>query len=373
MKDFASMDDILEKFTHIRLATEEDNAEILEFYNNESMQTGEESISFARTPDFFNFYKLSSKKYWLFIFLNKDQSIGGVGGVLRHERFVNGKLKPLAYFCDLRISNNASRIAKVQWRKFFPEIINILPKLGPDEYCESAYTAILADNEAAINSLTKGGRGITYRFLGKYHVHSYINTGFLKSKKFYAQDISQDEFLRFYKTENSEKFLCEDPIQTIKEISKYSTPVSFVGVFHQGKIIAALKPVLKNQTRRIKIQNMSKSKVMATNGLKLLGRPTPSKQGELSILDLSFLSYSSHLELEDKKLVLEAIQLWIERNKLLKDIHIINMTDTSDIIPSSPLERGINFVTPGHLYEIHPEEQSGILPTSQFRFEGAFL
>lgn len=371
--NYATMNDILEKFSHIRLASEEDNQAILDFYNNESMQTGGESISFARTPDFFEFYRLSAKKYWLFLFLNKDLSIGGVGGVLRHERYVNGELKPLAYFCDLRISPKAHRIAKLQWRKFFPEVINILPKLSPEEYCETAYTAILAANEAAINSLTKGGRGITYRFIGKYKVHSYVNTGLLKSKRFYAKNISKEEFLKFYKENNDGKLLMEDPLMTLSNAEKHSINQPYVGVFHKDQLVSVVRPILKNHTRRIKVQNMTSSKVMATKGLKLLGRPTPTSEGELSVLDLTYLTYQSGLDAIDKEQVIEAIQLWIERNKLLKDIHIINLTETEHELNSSFVQRGLDFSTPGHLYEIHPEGEAGLLPKTNFRFEGAFL
>jgi len=373
LKKYATMDEILVNFSHIRLATQDDNQDILNFYNNESMQTGGESISFARTPDFFEFYKLSSKKYWLFLFLNKDQSIGGVGGVLRHERYVDGKLRPLAYFCDLRISPKASRIAKLQWRKFFPEIINLLPKLGPDEYCETAYTAILADNEAAINSLTKGGRGITYRFLGKYKVHSYVSTGLLKSKRFYPKEISESEFLNFYEEQTQGQFLVERPRDTISKVRQHSTELPYIGIYSHSSLVAVVKPILRNKTRRIKVQNLSKSKSVITKGLKLIGRPAPTSSGELSNLDLAYLTYKTNLDVTDKEGVIEAIQLWIDKNKLMKDIHIINLTETTHQLTSSPIQRGIDFSTPGHLYEIHPEGEAGLLPETNFRFEGSFL
>lgn len=165
----------------------------------------------------------------------------------------------------------------------------------------------------------------------------------------------------------------ENPLEAIENVEKHSTPLPCVGVFHKDKVIAAFKPILKNQTRRIKVQNLTGSKSMVTKGFKLIGRPTPSDQGELSVLDISFLTYANHLDVTDKEYVIEAIQRWIEKNKLLKDVHIINLTETKDSISSSVVQRGLNFTTPGHLYEIHPEEESGILPTSQFRFEGAFL
>ncbi len=373
MEQYQNLDKILEEFSHITMASESDNEAILNFYKNESMQTKEESISFARDPNFFDLYRITTDTYWTFLFLNDDMTIGGMGSVLRHIRQFNGEPTPLAYFCDLRISQSAGRKARVQWRQFFPRLISALPKLEPKLACKSAYTAILANNDAAINSLTKSGRGITYRHLGSYFVRSHLNTGLFPQKKFYTQEISNNEFSSFYQEHNEKIFLSEDPKYTFDRLKEKDASFINLGIFSQGKLVAIARPLAKNKTRRLKVQNLSGAKLHATKLLRLLGRPSPGKDGELATLELTYLTLRPDLEGEDKDRAIESIWNWIRKSRLLKEIHVINYIDNSRTTNSSILTQGICFTTNGHLFEIHPEEESGILPIKDFRFEGAFL
>ncbi|EQC47756.1 hypothetical protein [Bacteriovorax sp. Seq25_V] len=373
MQQYEDLHKILEEFSHIRMATEADNEAILKFYKNESMQTKEESISFARDPNFFDLYRLTTDTYWTFLFLNDDLSIGGMGSVLRHMRQLENESTPLAYFCDLRISHNAGRKARVQWRQFFPRLVSALPRLEPSLACKSAYTAILANNDAAINSLTKSGRGITYRHLGTYYVKSHINTGLFPNDKFYTKEISTEEFQSFYNKQNGTKFLSEDTKYTHETLTKKHATFNNLGVFSQGNLIAIARPVTKNITRRLKVQNLKGTKLQATKLLKLLGRPTPGSDGELSTLELTYLTFAKALEKDDRDMVIESIWKWIKRSGLLREIHIINYVQETKEEDVSMLRQGIAFTTNGHLFEIHPEEEKGILPKSSFRFEGAFL
>lgn len=370
---YDSIDGSLENFSHIRLATADDNEEILKFYNNESMEAGGESISFDRNPNFFSFYELTTKQYWVFLFLNKDQTIGGIASMLRHVRKVEGKDVPLAYLCDLRISSNASRITKLQWRKFFPDTLKLLTNLAEHERCETAYTAVLASNTAAVNSLTKSGRGMTYRKLGGYNIHSFVNTGFLKSKKYITKTISQEDFLGFYNLEGRSSFLSEDPSYVLDKLIESSSETEYLGVYRGQELIAVTKPILENKSRRIKIQNMNKAKRVATSLFKLFSRPQMNNKGEIETLDLSYWTCKKSLAAQDTGKVIESVQRWIDDSGLLKKVHIINIIESNNKVKNSFVKRGISFTTKGLLFEVHPESEAGILPMDEFRFEGAFL
>lgn len=375
MTNYLTMDEVVKKYSHIKIATEEDNQKILEFYKNEAMVTDGESISFARDPNFFDFYRLTTNTFWTFLFLNDDLSIGGIGSVLRHERRVGEEIKPLAYFCDLRISHKAGRRAKIQWRQFFPDIIESLPKLAPEYYCISAYTAILASNDAAINSLTKGGRGITYRYLNSYLVNSFVTTGLLHSKLFYAEEITIETFLKFYQENNAKIFLSEEKSSlqnTISKLSSFSKESNLVGVFKNGTLVSVSFIVNKNITRRLKVNNLSGAKMLATKLLKVLGKPTPSKDGELQVVDFLYYSLDEKFESFEKE-ILEAYSEFLNNHKINKKAHTINIINDNKIDNMNILNNGISFITKGHLFEIHPENGSGILPNEKFRFEGALL
>lgn len=376
-----TFEDVLAKYSHIRLATEEDNQSILNFYKNEVMQTSAESVSFARDPDFFAFYRQTTNIFWTFLFLNDDQSIGGMGTVLRHIRWVDGALKPVAYFCDLRISANASRRVKLQWRQFFPDCIASIKILKEEQRCIGAYTAILAANDAAIASLTKPGRGVTYRYLNTYNVHSFVATGLLHSNKFYAQEVSLKEFTSFYKKNNSNDFLSldvEDLENTIQAMTKLSKKVILLGVYKKNKLYAITCLCINNTSRRLKINNLSGAKLIASKAFKFTLKENISSEGELSVSDLVFTCFTSEEVKNDSNVVfheemIEAILKYLDQNKLTRSSHILNLYSNAKVFDNDLLRRGISFLTKGHLFEIHSEGESSVLPKSSFQFEGALL
>lgn len=378
-QNFLTFEDVLKKYSHIRLATQADNEDILKFYKNEVMQTQKESVSFARDPDFFSFYRQTTNIFWTFLFLNDDLSIGGMGTVLRHIRYVEGEYKPVAYFCDLRISANAGRRAKVQWRQFFPDVIASLPKLNKDEVCFGSYTAILANNDVAINSLTKSGRGVTYRYLNTYNVQSFISTGLCHSKKFHCKPIDMKIFSDFYKKHAYHKFLSQELLdleKTLTNIQKDSKGFLLLGVFKQDKIYAITALSVNNMARRLKINNLSGAKLIASKTFKFTLKQNIKDDGELSVSDLNYTCFhSDHKDPSTyyQEEMIEAVFDYLDKNKLTRESHILNIYLNQNSLANSILSRGISFLTQGHLYEIHTEGGQGVLPKDQFRFEGALL
>lgn len=376
-----TFEQVLGKYSHIRLATQEDNQAILDFYKNEVMQTSAESVSFARDPDFFAFYRQTTEIFWTFLFLNDDQTIGGMGTVLRHIRFINGAFRPVAYFCDLRISSNAGRRAKLQWRQFFPDCISSIKILKEDQRCISAYTAILAANDLAIASLTKSGRGITYRYLNTYNVQSYVSTGLVHSQKFYAKEISLLEFTKFYKENVGMNFLAQDTsdlVNTISSMNKLSKKFILLGVFKKDKLYAITAVSINNVSRRLKILNLSGAKLLASKAFKFTFKEAITSDGEMSVSDLVFTCFK-HKELNKdpdtafREEMIESIFSYLDKKKLTRTSHILNLYLNERVIENDLLKRGISFITKGHLFEIHAEGEESVLPKTTFRFEGALL
>lgn len=376
-----TFEQVLGKYSHIRLATQEDNQAILDFYKNEVMQTSAESVSFARDPDFFAFYKQTTKTFWTFLFLNDDHSIGGMGTVLRHIRFIDGDFKPVAYFCDLRISSNAGRRAKLQWRQFFPDCISSIKILKKDQRCISAYTAILATNDAAIASLTKSGRGVTYRYLNSYNVQSYVSTGLLHSQRFFTKEISLFEFTEFYKENVGMNFLAQDTndlVNTISAMRILSKKFILLGAFKKDTMYAITAVSINNVSRRLKILNLSGAKLLASKAFKFTLKDAVTSDGEMSVSDLVFTSFKEIKLTKDpdvafREEMIESIFNYLDKNKLTRTSHILNIYLNERIVENDLLRRGISFLTKGHLFEIHAEGEEGVLPITTFRFEGALL
>ena len=368
-----SIEKILEPFEYIHVATEEDNDDLLNFYKNESMQLKNESISFTRGNDFFAFYKSTSEKYWCIKFINKDKKISGIGTILRHHRNINGEIKPIAYFCDMRISAHANRITRFQWRKGFQLIIENLNNLGPDDYCVSAYTAILELNNHALNAFTQGKRGVLHKFLGKYYIHSFINNGIFTKNRYRVKEISKKDFCDFYHSHTNSSLLAEAEIYSLKKIEYIDRKSDYIGIYDNDKLCAIASPIFKNRARGLKIQGLKGVKKLATDSLKLLDRPKMQENGELRTLDISYFTYSNDLLLNDVENIISSIQNWIKNENFLKDIHIVNIIDTKYKYNLNIFKTGLHFDTVGHIYELYAENGVSILPKSDFRFEGTFL
>jgi hypothetical protein len=367
-----SFPELVEDFSHIELATEADNQSLLNFYKNESMKADGAAISFDRGDDFYAFYKSTTDKFWCFKFLNDDGSICGIATILRHWRYMNGELVPLAYFCDLRVSPKAGRRAQVQWRKLYPLIVKSLKNLGPDDYCVGAYTAILAQNQDAINSLTKSGRGMSYRYINDYYVHSFVVMGPFTYNKYEVKKIDRQTFLNFYHQQTNKRFLSEQEIKSLDYFKDKGMPY-LLGVFHQNKLCAITAPLFENPSRKLKVIGLKGLKKAALNSLKFVGRPAPSSTGVLKTLDFTYFTYDNESSAQDVQDYIKAIEHWLKKEKLLSQVHIMNIIDPKYKYQAQLAELGLYFTTVGKLYEVHPEDEDGVLPTTEFRFEGAYL
>ncbi|MEH0861289.1 hypothetical protein [Halobacteriovorax sp. DPLXC-1] len=359
-----TLEEVMEPYSHIRLATKSDNDAILNFYKDIHMQTGTESLSFDRGENFFEFYERKGNHYWSFVFLNDDETICGVGTIIRQIRHVNGEFRPVAYFCDLRVSPVGGRRAKVQWRKLFKDIIEALPNLSEELRCEMSYTAILSDNERAIKSLTKNGRGFNYRHIDNYHVYSVVCPPVFNPARGRVQKIDFKKFNDFYRSENSNLELREQI--TDEKDNKY------FGVFDGAKLSAVFMITDKSLGRRYKLYNMQAPKRLLTKLVQLMGRPGVSN-GILQTLEVLYLSFEKSLSNEAKKEMIMSILKYFSLNKTMKDFHICNLYTGQEKFNFSYFIDGIIVESTGHMFEIHGDTTGPLWPVRKFRFEGSVL
>ncbi|MFG1485576.1 hypothetical protein [Halobacteriovorax sp. RZ-2] len=359
-----TLEEVVAPYSHIRLATREDNEGILNFYKDIHMETGDEALSFDRGNDFFKFYERKGNHFWTFLFLNEDLSICGVGTIVRHLRYIDGDYRPVAYFCDLRVSPQGGRRAKVQWRKCFADVISALPKLSDDLRCEMAYTAILSDNEKAIASLTKGGRGYNYRYINNYHVYSVVIPAVFNPTFYDVREIPFSDFKKFYIQEAHDLDLMEEIDDTEGN--------AYYGVFDGGKLLSIFMISNRDLGRSYKLYNLKFAKKFLTNIVEMMGRPKVDN-GILKTLEIQYLCFQSQMSNDTKKDIISAVIKYLKDSKILNQYHICNLYTGQDAIHFSPLIDGVVVENTGHMFEIHSDENQGLWPMRSFRFEGSLL
>ena len=117
----------LDKFEYVRLANQSDNQNILNFYSSLDMKNSSNEVCYDRSPDFFKYLKHSSLNYYVFLLLNKNEQICGVGTILLRSCYINGIEKTICYLGDLRVS---SLKMTVLWRRFYAELISDFLKIS---------------------------------------------------------------------------------------------------------------------------------------------------------------------------------------------------------------------------------------------------
>lgn len=359
-----TLSEVMDQYSHIRLADKSDNDAILNFYKDIHMQTGAEALSFDRGDNFFEFYERKGNHYWSFVFLNDDKSICGVGTIIRQVRRVAGEYRPVAYFCDLRVAQDGGRRAKVQWRKCFKDILDLLPKLPEDQRCDMNYTAILSDNERAIESLTRNGRGYNYRHIHNYHVYSVVVPPLFNPARGHVEEISFDSFKAFYKNESQHLELMEELYDDEAN--------SYYGFFDGKELVASFMTTQKSSGRLYKLYNMQSPKKILTRIVEMTGKPKVVN-GILKTLEIQYLTFKSKMSHDAKKESILGMIKFLKENKILKEYHICNFYTGQDQFDFSFLIDGIVIENAGHMFEIHGDETGAMWPTNEFRFEGSVL
>lgn len=148
---FLDLNQFLEKYPGVRLATAKDNTALLRFFNERSMPGKYFSIRYDRSPDFFKLLDLHSDQSYVFIH-EKAGSVVGLGTILVRKGFVGGKLSDIAYLGDLRIKPSVS-LSKL-WREVYADLLNRAHLISELRDIKAFYTCLVNTNHEAKNSLS---------------------------------------------------------------------------------------------------------------------------------------------------------------------------------------------------------------------------
>jgi hypothetical protein len=145
--------------SHLRRATREDNAALLELFGEVPMQ-GELALATQRSPDFFSLYDMQRGDTELWVH-EAGGRLDAMGAVLAREGWLEGRPCRVGYLGDLRTRFSARRSRSLA-RFYGPLLEEAAQRLG----VEAFLTSVMATNAAALQALVrrKPGRAAQPRY-----------------------------------------------------------------------------------------------------------------------------------------------------------------------------------------------------------------
>jgi hypothetical protein len=186
-----TLQQLTEKYKYVRMVKPEDNEELLTFFESISMECGPISMKYCRRPDILKSFEEQSENSYIFVYLNEDETIGGFGSLIVNKLFINGEAVQAAYYADMRLSPTLCRKAHVESRKIYAESLKRYKEIEELKDVKYFYTAILKENEKALQALTKKKRGIIYHELCEYNVVSLLKIRKSKVNPKFTTEISK--------------------------------------------------------------------------------------------------------------------------------------------------------------------------------------
>ncbi len=353
---------ILEKYPLIQLADSHDSAAILKLISETNMQAGSLQIGFDRGPDYFQFFKYQGDRSFVFTLINEDShEMSGVC-VITIKEILNPKGIPttIAYGSDLRFHPKIHRRTRVQWRKWYTDVIQNHREIEEFKNCEAFFTAILDDNMMAKNSLASAASQNDYYYQSATPYEAYTCYGFLPFKKNYCKlgPPLKTDLKNFY-SKRGEYGFSEWEIENFLKLSGKRWN-EFVGV-HSKDESSLLASGLWSEHRHARslviFQAPSRLKLQLKL-LPLLGRPSLELGQPARIHSLNFLKFESSLGCHDKaKCLLKMLghQFTYENTlKISERSHAFQFVVPKDFGVSEPLARsGLVFKkTQGTFYQV---------------------
>ena len=391
-----SLVDILEKYSHIRLAEPQDNTHILSFLANVPMNSGQRSIRYDRSPDYFSFVRKQGEQAFVFVFEMDDGSVGGVASIIMRNQYIGGCLVRTGYHCDLRAHPQLSRKARVQWRRTYSEIVDHYKEIEEFGGCQYFYSALLSENKAAAATLQKNQRNslgakkmkgskpqaFIYREIDDYTATMILGrvpgfsslhgakkvlrqlTPFLPSRMIRHQ---QKQYTwrkaRAGDTQAIRAFLCRENKALnlgdgIEKGSQVDTDelsrrfaqwpdfhiTSFIlGFAESGELVATLCPWSNGDSRKLILEKAPKSQALLGSLLPFIGGKKIKSGKALDVLHLTHFHLSKELELKEKAelftLLIQAVFQQTER----KNYHMLSFLNPHDL-DTTQLLKSLGFV-----------------------------
>lgn len=260
--EFASL---MNRYPSLRLAAPDDTHRLAEFFNTTAMSAGQLSIGFIRGTDFFSLLALQAERYAALV-CEENGVIVGVGALSMRHAFVRGKLIPVGYLQDLRLSPQAKTKTRQSLYACFTEFVRLSPQWEDFNHCSVFLTAILDDNTLARAALSRASFPLEYCRLASYKAHLWPKVpGLGKLLPTQARESSghEEKLMSFYKDSLGSlafDLSCSD----IARLLPHAVPVTLEN--ERLGLVAACLLVNTDSERRLRVHYSPIGRAMETSG-----------------------------------------------------------------------------------------------------------
>lgn len=258
---------LMARFPGVRLANPDDGSSLADFFNSTAMSAGYLQIGFTRGDDYFSLLRLQGEKFAALV-CEENGQIVGVGALTIRNSFARGRPTPVGYLQDLRVSPAASHRARNQFYQCFAECVRVSPQLRDFNHCGLFITAILSENIAAKNALSRSAFPLEYTRLSNYTAHVWPKTlptatlGRSLLNRFDQQSNASNAIIDFYGNQLG-RYAYDLSIDDIHRLEAHATPVV---LHHEDKIIGACYLVQTDDERKLSIKQTQLKLSLNTSG-----------------------------------------------------------------------------------------------------------
>jgi len=347
-----NLQDLIERHPGMAIASQEDNEDIISFFENLPMKGQGLQLSYQRSPNFFTFLSLQSEQFYVFVYREQHQILA-VGSLSLRPSFINGNEQLLGYLGDLRVRPQLSSTRA--WRDFYNDLMQSSHQI--DELSQVHYfvTAMIDSNLIAKKALVGQSRlSFQYNEISKYKMVNLlgrykgckIRQGF-SVKRTQAIDSKEiTDFLNHCHSQLQFGYTSEEWPRRMK-----FEKAEYLLIKKDDKIIGFTQLWSPSPHKRIVIEAIPLP-------LKMIGKILLSPRArfrvkeEFKVLYLNTLTISSDLSSSDQNYVFNLIchQAW--KSPKMKSYHCLAFADFSQKSFFHSLEGFISNSTSMSLYQV---------------------
>lgn len=326
--------ELLLKYPEVTIAAENENSELLDFFNRTQIHGQGLQIKYDRSPDFFAFLRMHADEHLVFLFRGVQGEIQGVGTLIIRPGYVNGVQERVCYLGDLRMGFD--RKGAIIWRKVYSDLLKFRGQIDQLKTIKKFYTCLIDDNRLSQLSLVNNKKaGFRYHRVCPYSMVTLMT----KKPSLNRRDCSYqtmsstlnlDELLSFYRSNETFPecgYIFSDEIsQRLDRWDNFKAD-NFIVVKEGEKTVAACAVWSPQSSKKIILGKIPLILKVIFLLLKLFSMGRFKFKGELKVLYVTHLMFDRNLSVKEKSVAFKAIadEAWIRRGKL--GFHFLSFCD----------------------------------------------
>ncbi len=347
-----NLTELLEKFPQIKLASQEDNTKILNFYQKSHMKSNNSDVIYERSPDYFSFLKERSPHYLVFLIII-DNKIKGLCSFNYRNCSTKGNSHSVGYVADLRVrpSFKATKI----WRLFADDFFKYSHKFKETLYCHNYYTVLMNTNQLSTNNfLNKGIKNLRFTKLYDYNMINYLGNfnPFAKDKSLSITNGLNSESIDLFKSSQQSLDFGYEPDEIHRRFKDWKnfSEKNILNIYEHDKLIATTSIWSPHESKRIRHFEANSLKNFMFQVLRILSPFNIPKNAQvIDIIYLNQIHFTNKLPQQKKQQVLRTLLKYVKCNH---PCHIVSYCDFKKLSLHQGLKKSFILKMDMAFYEI---------------------